>query len=85
MEIKYKHYKYWYRDVSHAEDAYVNNGEPFATIKTWAYVPANEGSLEGVEQYAKYHHIKWGSYQYEDVSELHQPEFEKLMEKQNET
>ena len=85
MQIDYKHYKYWYRDISKSKDAYVNGGEPYATIRTWAYVPANEGSLEGVEEYASYWHLKWGSYDWQDVTELHNPVFKKAMEKANET
>lgn len=84
MKIKYKHYKYWYRDIAHAQDAYVNGGEPYAKIQTWGYVD-QPGSLEGVEEYASYWHLKWGSYDWQDVTELHNPVFKQAMEKANET
>ena len=80
MEIKFKHYKYWYKDIAHNPEALQNGGEPYATIRTWGYVPANLGSLEGVEEYASYWHLKWGSYDWQDVTEIHQRELDKQLE-----
>jgi len=80
MEIKFKHYKYTYRDVAHNPEALQNGGEPYATIRTWGYVPANPGSLEGVEEYASYWHLKWGSSKYQDITEIHQRELDKQLE-----
>ena len=80
MEIKLKHYKYTYRDVAHDPEALLNGGEPYAKIMTWAYADDQPGSLEGLESYAKYWNIKWGSKQYEDITEIHQRELDKQLE-----
>jgi hypothetical protein len=84
MEIKYKHYKYWYKDIAQSPDAVINGGKDYAVIRTWAYVPQNPGSLEAIQEYAVYWHLHYGSTNWEDVTELHNPVFEKALISQTE-
>lgn len=85
MKIEYKHYKYWYKDIAQSPDAVINGGKDYATIQTWAYVPQNPGSLEAVQSYALYWHLHYGSTDWQDVTELHNPQFEKILMAQTST
>lgn len=88
--IRYKHYKFTYKDIANSTDALINSGKDYSVIRTWAYDDVKPDGEQGVDQYAKYWGMTFGAYQHQDVTEEHHEVFEqqlltKIEEKNNET